>query len=65
MRKYADELRDFRIQYVLYAMKRCNGRIKLAAAESGLHRNTFTRILKQSGLNAKKARLMRERMAGK
>jgi DNA-binding NtrC family response regulator len=48
---YAFAVRQFQREYCAAVLLRNHGNVSAAAAEAGIHRNTFGRIMAQAGVN--------------
>ena len=49
---FADAKRDFERLFVLETLERCKGNVSNAAAEAGLHRSSFQRLMRRHGIRS-------------
>ena len=49
---FADAKRDFERIFVLKTLERCEGNVSHAAAEAGLHRSSFQRLMRRHGIRS-------------
>lgn len=56
MKPLDEATRQFRLYYLLTAVRACDGSMQRAAALIGIHRNSCTRIMRESGYSLKRMR---------